>query len=138
MGRQCFIEGCTKAGNDAKGACGMHAQRFRRYGDYHFITSEQERIKRLREAQPRLGKVKPTTYKKLYGRHEHRVVAERVIGRPLARREIVHHKDGNIHNNDPSNLEVMTQSRHINEHRDDLNEGRRKAMKEGRGCRWWS
>lgn len=123
--RKCIIRGCGKPGDDAKGACGMHAQRFRRYGDYSYVTPEQERRKRLREAQPRLGKCKKTTYLKFHGRHLHRVIAEEMIGRKLYRREVVHHKDGNIHNNDPSNLEVMTQSRHINEHRQDLIVGRK-------------
>lgn len=55
-------------------------------------------------------------YVKRGGRHEHRVVAEEMLGRPLRKGEIVHHKDGNKHNNDPSNLEVMTQSEHMREH----------------------
>lgn len=43
-------------------------------------------------------------YTKTNGRHTHRVVMERAIGRPLAPGEVVHHRDGNILNNDPSNL----------------------------------
>ncbi len=56
------------------------------------------------------------TYVKLNGRHEHRAVAETILGRPLERGEIVHHKDGNKKNNDPNNLEVMTQGKHMQEH----------------------
>lgn len=56
------------------------------------------------------------TYRKFYGRHEHRVVAERMLGRPLAPGEIVHHKDGDKRNNDPLNLEVMTQREHMRAH----------------------
>lgn len=55
-------------------------------------------------------------YIKQGGRHQHRVVAEQMLGRPLKRGEVVHHKDGNKHNNDPSNLEVMTQGEHMREH----------------------
>lgn len=59
---------------------------------------------------------KPDTYPKYFGRHEHRVVAERMLGRPLAHDEIVHHIDGDKHNNSPNNLIVMTQAEHIRLH----------------------
>jgi hypothetical protein len=112
----CKIEGCDKP-VDSHGMCGMHAQRVRRYGDPHYITPEQSRRAKNRAAQlARVESVKETTYRKRHGRHEHRVVAEQMIGRPLERGEIVHHIDGNKHNNDPSNLMVMTQDHHIREH----------------------
>ncbi len=56
------------------------------------------------------------TYRKRNGRHEHRLVAEQTLGRPLKAGEIVHHIDGNIRNNDPSNLQVMTQAEHMRAH----------------------
>jgi hypothetical protein len=55
-------------------------------------------------------------YRKLYGRHEHRVVAETMLGRPLQRGEVVHHQDENKLNNDPSNLLIMVQGDHMKEH----------------------
>lgn len=39
-------------------------------------------------------------------RREHRVIAERLIGRVLTEIEVVHHVDENTVNNDPANLEV--------------------------------
>lgn len=49
---------------------------------------------------------------------EHRIVAEQVIGRFLTEEEVVHHKDRNKSNNDPSNLQVMaSQSEHLKLHR---------------------
>lgn len=55
-------------------------------------------------------------YVKRNGRHEHRVVAEGILGRPLKPGEIVHHKDENKKNNDPDNLMVITQGEHMREH----------------------
>jgi hypothetical protein len=49
-------------------------------------------------------------------RFEHRLVMEEFLGRPLNNDEVVHHIDGNGLNNDPSNLEVLTQSKHQNLH----------------------
>jgi hypothetical protein len=45
-------------------------------------------------------------------RYEHRLVMERILGRPLARNEVVHHIDGNKQNNLPENLRVLTPSEH--------------------------
>lgn len=47
---------------------------------------------------------------------QHREVMEEHLGRPLARWEIVHHKDGDKRNNTPSNLEVMRQGDHARHH----------------------
>lgn len=62
------------------------------------------------------GKGSGKGYTKVNGVHRHRLVAEEKLGRKLLPGEIVHHKDGNKRNDDPENLEVMTQSEHIREH----------------------
>lgn len=50
--------------------------------------------------------------------YEHIVIAERSLGRPLYLEEVVHHIDGDVANNDPSNLEVLpSQAEHIRLHR---------------------
>lgn len=113
---KCKIDNCC---NPVKynGMCGMHAQRVHRYGDPHYVTPEHQRRANNRAAQlARFDSVKPDTYRKRYGRHEHRVVAEQMLGRSLLLGEIVHHIDGNKQNNDPSNLQVMTQNDHAREH----------------------
>ena len=65
----------------------------------------------------RLNTGKGKSYAKLYGRHEHRVVAERMLGRKLKKGEIVHHIDGNKRNNVEDNLIVLpSQSEHAKLH----------------------
>lgn len=64
-------------------------------------------------------------YVKENGKHQHRVVMERILGRPLLKSEIVHHKDRNKKNNSPENLEIMSQSEHIRHHKQDLIDARK-------------
>lgn len=56
------------------------------------------------------------SYRKVGRRHEHRIVAERILGRPLKADEVVHHKDHSRRNNSPDNLEVMTRAEHSRMH----------------------
>lgn len=60
-------------------------------------------------------------YTKTSGRHTHRVIAEQKLGRQLRNGEVVHHKDGNILNNHPDNLEILaSQAVHVSLHIKDM------------------
>jgi hypothetical protein len=57
------------------------------------------------------------TYCKRDGRHEHRIVAETILGRTLRPEEVVHHEDENKRNNDPTNLIIFpNQAEHARYH----------------------
>ncbi len=65
----------------------------------------------------RLGTGEGKAYKKLHGRHIHRIVAEMLLGRPLKPGEVVHHIDGNKRNNRMTNLHVFkNQAEHAKYH----------------------
>jgi hypothetical protein len=86
--------------------------------------SEQDMGKRVNQfcSRPcymawRAANRSPRTYPKIGQTHTHRLVAETVLGRPLAAGEVVHHIDLNKHNCDPSNLAVFPdQATHVRCH----------------------
>jgi len=75
----------------------------------------REKNEKMRGGKPRRGYL--STYTEGKGsRHTHRIIAENKIGRKLRKGEIVHHRDGNIHNNKASNLEIISRAEHMDIH----------------------
>jgi len=78
-----------------------------------FYRSRSEQDSKLKfcsldcRATHRTEHAKPTTYLKYGPTHRHIVIAEKYLGRPLRKGEIVHHIDEDKHNNEPDNLAVL-------------------------------
>ena len=68
-------------------------------------------------SQSRYNKCDSGRYHQKNGQYEHRTIMEEHIGRKLGSDEIVHHIDGDKHNNDITNLTIMTRSEHSRWHR---------------------
>jgi hypothetical protein len=79
-------------------------------------SDEQQRRASFRDPDSLRYTGSRDNYIKLKGRHMHRVVMEKVLGRKLLSSEVVHHHDGDKWNNNPSNLSVMTQADHLRIH----------------------
>ena len=62
------------------------------------------------------GRGKGEWYTKREGQHEHRLIMEKKLGRPLRSDEIVHHIDENPQNNKVSNIELMDRPSHAKHH----------------------
>ena len=61
---------------------------------------------------------------KNHGRHEHRIVAEQMLGRPLRKGEVVHHINRDKQDNRPENLMVFpSQAAHAKWHKENDEKG---------------
>jgi len=103
VGKTCAAQGGCDRVAFAKGFCQTHYARIYR--------GEQDGPLRQWSGE---GSITPDGYRVVYKNgkslREHRVVLERMLGRPLLRTEEVHHKNGVRSDNRPENLELWSHS----------------------------
>lgn len=92
-----------------------------------FSAEEQSRRGRMNDGSALRDRGAGKSYRKVGGRHEHRIVAEQKLGRALRPSEVVHHRNETIRDNRPDNLEVMTRAAHMDAHRPAILAGKRNA-----------
>ena len=66
-----------------------------------------ETREKVRKGHLRRKRDNGNTYGKTYGKHTHRLVMEKMIGRKLREGEVVHHEDRDKRNNSPENLKLF-------------------------------
>lgn len=98
----CSVPGCGGA-YSAMGFCGPHYVRSRR--GISFALPLRKKGKRRWTDNAGYIRVSNGNH---YGIPEHRLVMQNIIGRPLLRTEVVHHRNGIRHDNRPENLEMWS------------------------------
>lgn len=114
MIKNCSVEGCENAAIK-RGWCGMHYQRWHRYGDPLYMQPGQELRYDSRRGVPNWkgGRIRTSSgYIQIHVgspkkyEMEHRLVMEQHLGRKLLPQENVHHINGIRDDNRIENLEL--------------------------------
>lgn len=106
VARPCVVAGCKNYAR-CRDWCMTHYSRWRLYGDPLAPRRPSRKPVRVRWIK---SDGYAWTYDKGRRRAEHRVIAERLLGRPLEQHEEIHHKNGVRDDNRPENLELWSRS----------------------------
>lgn len=101
--RECSYKHKSKKHNPEGYQQKPHLTELNRKLNPHRMTNKT----RMKLRKARLNRGQGKSYEKTFGRHTHRIAAERKLGRSLEEGEVVHHIDKNIRNNHPDNLMVF-------------------------------
>lgn len=119
--RKCKLKGCKNKATIKPYEKGLFCSS--RCALAHVRTREHQINAAKKAALVNIAKYRGTGkgYIKEITKHQHRVVMEKMLGRKLRKGEIVHHVDSDKQNNDPKNLQVMTQAEHAKLHHSVVN-----------------
>src|SRR3990167_5465493 len=115
--RSCSVEGCKRE-YCGKGLCGLHYMRMKRKGEVGSVVPKNHQ-------KGFVGYKTSSGY--LVSRHPdgryaltHRIIMEKILGRPLKRFEQVHHLNGIRSDNRPENLELWVKPQQAGRRLQDL------------------
>ena len=117
-GQICAVEGCTNILTKTSGRiCQTHRSRYFRHGSYD-ISPNWTHAKKGQPCLTTQGRIRVNVNGKRV--LQHRLLMEQHLGRPLARGECVHHKNGDPTDNRIDNLELQSShSEHMKKHHRD-------------------